>query len=137
MIMPSRPKVFLQEGWVIANHILVSFHVAFISSVLALPPTEVLTGEVLRFIFVSPETLVSALFMYISFHTAIALHEMGHWITAAKLNALNDASQESAMKILRAAPFGRWLGLLRVFALAPYGKAPGIRASEYSRRPGN
>ena len=27
----------LHEGWVIANHILVSFHVAFISSVLALP----------------------------------------------------------------------------------------------------
>ena len=30
-------RAMLQEGWVIANHILVSFHVAFISSVLAVP----------------------------------------------------------------------------------------------------
>ncbi|MBP2681891.1 MAG: hypothetical protein H6Q78_1754, partial [Candidatus Krumholzibacteriota bacterium] len=27
----------LERGWVIANHILVSFHVAFISSVLCIP----------------------------------------------------------------------------------------------------
>ena len=53
---------FLQEGWVIANHILVSFHVAFISSVLVLPSAAGTKSDVLRFIFVSPETLVSALF---------------------------------------------------------------------------
>jgi len=125
----------LQEGWVIANHILVSFHVAFISSVLALPDHSVLRGEVLKFIFVSPETIVSALFMYITFHTAVALHEMGHWMTAAKLNALNDTSQEYAIKILRAAPRDRWLGLLRVFAMAPYGKAPGIKFEKLNYYP--
>jgi len=64
---PTSPA--LQEGWVIANHILVSFHVAFISSVLVLPDASILRGAVLRFIFLSPETLVSALFMYITFHT--------------------------------------------------------------------
>jgi hypothetical protein len=133
--LPPRSNALLQEGWVIANHILVSFHVAFISSVLALPPTEIFKGEVLKFIFLSPETIVSALFMYISFHAAIALHEMGHWMTAAKLNALNDASQEYAMKIVRAAPFKRWLGLLRVFALAPYGKAPGIKVEKLNYYP--
>jgi enolase/phosphoenolpyruvate synthase/pyruvate phosphate dikinase len=133
--LPPRSNALLQEGWVIANHILVSFHVAFISSVLALPPTEIFKGEVLKFIFLSPETIVSALFMYISFHAAIALHEMGHWMTAAKLNALNDASQGNAMKILRAATFGRWTGLLRVFALAPYGKAPGIKVEKLNYYP--
>jgi len=120
---------------VIANHILVSFHVAFISSVLALPPTEIFKGEVLKFIFVSPETIVSALFMYISFHAAIALHEMGHWMTAAKLNALNDASQRGAMEILRAAPLKRWMGLLRVFLLTPYGRAPGIKVEKLNYYP--
>jgi hypothetical protein len=131
--LPNHPcRSFLQEGWVIANHILVSFHVAFISSVLTLPTTEILKGDVLKFIFVSPETFVSALFLYISFHSCIALHEMGHWMTAARLSALNDTSQDYAMKILRAAPIERWMGLVRVFALAPYGKAPGIKFEKFN-----
>jgi hypothetical protein len=117
----------LQEGWVIANHILVSFHVAFISSVLALPASEIMKGEVLRFIFVSPETIVSAIFMYISFHAAIALHEIGHYLTAARLSALNESSQRDAERLLRASPIARFSGLFRVFLLAPYGKAVGIK----------
>lgn len=132
---PKVGRAFLQEGWVIANHILVSFHVAFISSVLALPSVEIFKGEVLKFIFVSPETIVSAIFMYISFHCGIALHEMGHWMTAAKLNALNDSSQDYAIKLLRSAPREKWMGLLRVFALAPYGKAPGIKREKLNYYP--
>ncbi|MDH3197173.1 MAG: hypothetical protein OEO21_02940, partial [Candidatus Krumholzibacteria bacterium] len=120
-------RAFLQEGWVIANHILVSFHVAFISSVLALPAAEIFRTDVLKFIFVSLETLVSALFLYISFHTCIALHEMGHWWTAAKLNALNAESQQAALRILRGSPGARVAGLVRVFVLAPFGKARGIK----------
>ncbi|NOR11639.1 MAG: hypothetical protein GQ545_00100, partial [Candidatus Aminicenantes bacterium] len=111
----------------IANHILVSFHVAFISSVLALPTVEILKGEVLKFIFLSPETIFSALFMYISFHTGIALHEMGHFLTAAKLKALNDNSQEAADRLLKGSALQRFLGLIRIFLLAPYGKAIGIK----------
>ena len=62
----------MQEGWVIANHILVSFHVAFISSVLAIPETAATKEAVLHFIFLSPETIISALFTYLVFHAAIA-----------------------------------------------------------------
>ena len=87
----SHLRSSLQEGWVIANHILVSFHVAFISSVLALPAAAIFKAEVLRFIFTSWETLVSALFMAITFHVGISLHELGHFIAAARLNALNEA----------------------------------------------
>lgn len=119
--------MFLQEGWVIANHILVSFHVAFISSVLALPAVEILKGEVLKFIFFSPETIFSALFMYISFHSGIALHEMGHFIKAAKLHALNDSSQEAANQIFKGNALQRFLGWIRIFLLAPYGRATGIK----------
>lgn len=122
----GRPPL-LQEGWVIANHILVSFHVAFISSVLALPATEIFKGEVLKFIFVSPETLVSALFMYITFHTGVALHEIGHYLTAAKLSALNDTSQRAAERWLHGSFATRAFFVLRVFVLAPYGKASGIK----------
>jgi enolase len=121
------PPAFLQEGWVIANHILVSFHVAFISSVLALPSAEILKGEVLEFIFVSPETVISALFMYISFHTGVALHEMGHFLTAAKLNALNDSSQEASGRILKGKICRRIFGFLHIFLRTPFGKAAGIK----------
>jgi len=126
-------RVLLQEGWVIANHILVSFHVAFISSVLSLPQFSHLTdlslikGEVLKFIFFSPETVVSALFMYLSFHVGIAVHELGHFRTAARLTALNEKSQQAVDRIVgRPLPI-RVLNLLRLFLLAPYGKAQGIR----------
>ncbi len=120
-------RTFLQEGWVIANHILVSFHVAFISSVLALPSISIPKDEILRFIFVSPETIVSAIFMYISFHSGIALHEIGHFITAARLNALNKGPQEEADRFLKGSLSGRLRYVARLFVLAPYGKAFGIK----------
>ncbi len=117
----------LQEGWVIANHILVSFHVAFISSVLALPATSILKWEVLKFVFVSPETLVSAVFMGVSFHLGIALHEMGHFLTAARLNALNDSVLPEVKQRLEAPWPSRWLFYLTMIARIPYGAAPGVK----------
>ncbi len=121
----TRPRLY--EGWVIANHILVSFHVAFISSVLALPATAVLKGEVLRFIFVSYETLISALFLYASFHTGIAIHEMGHLLTAARLNALKESVLAEIKSRLGGSLLQRVAFYARLFLLAPYGRAIGIR----------
>ena len=123
----DRPGANLQEGWVIANHILVSFHVAFISSVLALASTEVHKAEVLRFIFASPETIVSAIFLYISFHTGIALHEIGHCLKAARLSALNEPALSEITLELSKTSSARFFFYLRLFLLAPYGKAPGIK----------
>jgi hypothetical protein len=116
----------LQEGWVIANHILVSFHVAFISSVLSLPPSAVAKWEVLRFVFASPETLVSTAFMYLSFHLAVALHEMGHFLTAARLNALDERALAHAKeRLARPLPL-RWLYYLDLFVKIPLGTALGV-----------
>ena len=89
-LKPVKGRAFLQEGWVIANHILVSFHVAFISSVLAIPDEAATREAVLRFIFLSPETIISTLFTYAVFHTAISMHELGHFLEAARLRALTD-----------------------------------------------
>jgi enolase len=127
MNFPTREKQFLQEGWVIANHILVSFHVAFISSVLAIPGDGATRAEVLRFIFFSPETLVSALFTYLVFHSAIALHELGHFLEAARLRALNDSIQD-AVEAQLAQPFAaRLLYLAGLFLRIPYGHATGVK----------
>jgi enolase/phosphohistidine swiveling domain-containing protein len=117
----------LQHGWVIANHILVSFHVAFISSVLALPSDSLFKGEVLGFIFASPETVVSAAFMYASFHCGVALHEMGHFVTAARLNALNEAILEDVQREIRKPLPARMGFYARQFLLVPYGRAVGVK----------
>jgi len=123
----TSPRSSLQEGWVIANHILVSFHVAFISSILVLPAAAVLKADVLRFVFASWETVVSALFMAISFHAGIALHELGHFITAARLNALNEPVATDAREQLDRPFFGRLLFLIGMFLRIPSGKAPGVK----------
>jgi len=117
----------LQEGWVLANHILVSFHAAFISSVLVLPSIDVSKDQVLRFIFASPETLVSAVFVYVSFHVGIAVHEIGHFLTAARLNALNDSVADRVRADLNRRGIARWFYLATLFALAPWGRATGIK----------
>jgi len=117
----------LLEGWVIANHILVSFHVAFISSVLALPAAAIFKADVLRFIFASWETLVSGLFMAITFHVGIALHELGHFITAARLNALNEKVAVEVKPKLDGPFFGRMLFLAGMILRIPFGTAPGVK----------
>ena len=110
----------LLEGWVIANHILVSFHVAFISSVLALPAAAIFKADVLRFIFLSWETLVSALFMAITFHVGIALHELGHFVAAARLNALNEKVAIDVKPKLDRPFFGRMLFLAGMILRIPF-----------------
>jgi len=120
-------RAFLQEGWVIANHILVSFHAAFISSVLAIPGDAASRGEVLRFIFVSGETLVSALFTYLVFHTAIALHELGHFLAAARLRALNDSIQDGVEARLAQPLPARLRYLAGMFLRIPFGRATGVK----------
>ena len=123
----TSPKSYLQEGWVIANHILVSFHVAFISSVLAIPDSAASREAVLHFIFLSPETIVSAIFTYMVFHTAISLHELGHFLEAARLRALSDSIQDSVEARLAAPPAARMAYLLHLFLLIPYGRAVGVK----------
>ena len=120
-------RSFLQEGWVIANHILVSFHVAFISSVLSIPDSAADRAGVLTYIFASHETLVSAAFTLLVFHAAIALHELGHFLEAAKLRALSDGIQQRVESRLNTPAPLRARYLLRQFLLIPYGRAEGVK----------
>ena len=126
---------YLERGWVIANHKLVSFHAAFISSVLSLPVLELkllaeeganLKLEVLRFMFLSFETIVSLAILYLSWHAAIAIHEMGHFLAAAKLTALNQDSQEKADAILKGGG-GKFGWYANMFLLIPWGRFYGVK----------
>jgi len=130
----GRAAGYLDRGWVIANHKLVSFHAAFISSVLSLPVAALaekaaaganLKFEVLRFMFLSEETLISLAMLYLSWHVGIAIHEMGHFLTAAKLTALNKDSQEEADRIMQSGGKVGWY--VKMFLLIPWGKFSGVK----------
>ena len=120
----------LERGWVIANHKLVSFHAAFISSVMNLPPTVEGKLATLKFMFLSWETIVSAVIVYLSWHIGIAIHELGHYLTAGKLTALNKTSQEhyDAMKDKSLSAKLPWLA--KTFLLIPWGKFEGVKKDE-------
>ena len=127
---------YLERGWVIANHKLVSFHAAFISSVLSLPAAALATLaanpeaniklEVLKFMFLSWETVVSLIILYLSWHISIAIHEMGHFLTAVKLTALNQDSQEKADAVVQGGG-GKFGWYAKMFLLIPWGKFYGVK----------
>jgi len=126
---------YLERGWVIANHKLVSFHAAFISSVLSLPAAALATAaadpdiniklKVLKFMFWSWETVVSVIILYLSWHIAIAIHEMGHFLTAVKLTALNKDSQAKADAVVQSGNKIGWY--IQMFLLIPWGKFYGVK----------
>jgi len=124
-IPPSR-GAFLEHGWVIANHILVAFHAAFIGSAFSLPGGETFSrGGVLQFMFFSPETFVSLAFWALTYHVAVWWHERGHYWQAVKsltlrADLLADAQAHSH-------GFARVVWELKMFVLAPLGRFPGIK----------
>ena len=117
---------YLERGWVIANHKLVSFHAAFISSVLSVPADVENKFQTLRFMFVSWETIVSLAIWYLSWHIGIAIHEMGHFLEAVKLTALNKDSQEKAEAVVKSGG-GKFGCYAKMFLLIPWGKFYGVK----------
>jgi len=121
---------YLEKGWVIANHKLVSFHAAFISSVMNLPPEVQGKMATLKFMFTSAETITSVIILYLSWHIGIAIHEMGHYFTAAKLTALNKASQEAADSMKDKDFVSKLKWYARMFLTIPWGKFEGVKKDE-------
>ena len=119
-------RALLDKGWVIANHILVSFHVAFISSVLSIPVAISERGEVLKYMFRSTETIISCIFWYMTFHIGIAIHEMGHYIKAVKINALNQELLPEAQAKTEQNALKKTFWYLKMFITIPWGKFTGV-----------
>ncbi len=126
---------YLERGWVIANHKLVSFHAAFISSVLNLPASVEGKMATLKFMFLSMETIVSVIIVYLSWHIAIAIHEMGHYVKAAKLAALNDGSQKSADAMAGKGFAALAIWYAKMFIAIPWGKFEGVKKEEGNYAP--
>jgi enolase len=126
MTVAEKVRQYLHSDHVIANHILVSFHAAFMSSLLNIP-SDLYGTQVLQFVFVSYETLVSAVFWVFVFHAGIAIHEMGHYLSAVRVNALKDDLLPDARRRLSAPLTRRLLWYLRMFLLIPYGAFRGVK----------
>src|SRR5438105_9490445 len=68
---PSDPPR-LDRGWIIANHKLVSFHAAFLTSLLSIPPHVATRFNVLREMFLSVVVVISSLVWSTAWHYHIA-----------------------------------------------------------------
>ena len=58
----------LDRGWIIANHKLVSFHAAFLTSLLSIPLHVASKFAVMREMFLSVEVVISSLIWYAAWH---------------------------------------------------------------------
>jgi enolase len=128
-------RASLDRGWIIANHKLVSFHAAFLTSLLSIPLHVSTKFAVMREMFLSYEVAISALIWYASWHINIAIHEMGHYLTAVKTNNLRPELAGPAEEKLKQATFRRWLWYAEMFVKIPYGRFRGVHKEAGSFHP--
>ena len=126
----------LDRGWIIANHKLVSFHAAFLTSLLSIPLHVASRFDVLRQMFLSVEVVISSLLWYVAWHANIAIHEMGHYLVAVKTNNLRPEFAGPAEQKLKEGFIGRWLWYLEMFVKIPYGAFAGVHKEAGSFHPG-
>ncbi len=115
----------LDRGWIIANHKLVSFHAAFLTSLLSIPLHVASKFDVMRQMFLSVEVVISSLMWYAAWHSNIAIHEMGHYLTAVKTNNLRPELAGPAEQKLKQGLLGRWLVVSRDVREDPLRSLPG------------
>jgi enolase len=132
---PAGDTPRLDRGWIIANHKLVSFHAAFLTSLLSIPLHVVSKFAVMREMFLSVEVVISSLMWYAAWHVNIALHEMGHYLAAVKTNNLRPELAGPAEEKLKQAAVGRWLWYLEMFVKIPYGAFRGVHKEAGSFHP--
>ena len=125
----------LDRGWIIANHKLVSFHAAFLTSLLSIPLHVGSKFAVMREMFLSVEVVISSLIWYAAWHINIAIHEMGHYLSAVKTNNLRPELAGPAQEKLEQGTFGKWLWYLEMFVKIPYGTFQGVHKESGSFHP--
>lgn len=125
----------LDRGWIIANHKLVSFHAAFLTSLLSIPLQVGSKFDVMRTMFLSKEVVISSLMWYASWHINIAIHEMGHYLSAVKTNNLRPELAGPAAEKLQQGTVQRWLWYLEMFVKIPWGAFRGVNKEAGSFHP--
>jgi enolase len=132
---PAQERASLDRGWIIANHKLVSFHAAFLSSLLSISPHVTSRFDVVRQMFLSAEVVISCVMWYVAWHVNIAVHEIGHYLVAVKTNNLRPELAGPADQRLRQPTLQRWLWYLEMFVKIPYGAFTGVNKEAGSYHP--
>jgi hypothetical protein len=125
----------LDRGWIIANHKLVSFHAAFLTSLCSIATNVASRYDVVRQMFLSVEVVISSVIWYCAWHTNIAIHEMGHYLTAVRTNNLRPELAGPAEEKLKQGLWGRMLWYLQMFVTIPYGRFTGVHKEAGSFHP--
>ena len=125
----------LDRGWIIANHKLVSFHAAFLTSLLSISESISSRADVVWQMFFSVETVISAAIWYAAWHANIALHEMGHYLMAVRTNNLRPELLGPAQARMAKGFQARWLFYLELFLKIPWGAAKGVTKEAGSYHP--
>jgi enolase len=125
----------LDRGWIIANHKLVSFHAAFLTSLCSIATNVASRSDVVRQMFLSVEVVISSVIWYCAWHTNIAIHEMGHYLAAVRTNNLRPELAGPAEEKLQQGLLGRWLWYLEMFVKIPYGAFTGVHKEAGSFHP--
>jgi len=136
LIPSTNGGAMLDRGWIIANHKLVSFHAAFLTSLLSIPLHVASRFDVLRQMFLSIEVVISSVMWYVAWHSNIAIHEMGHYLTAVKTNNLRPELAAPAEEKLKQGLLGRLRWYIEMFVKIPYGAFPGVHKESGSFHPG-
>ncbi|MGZ4818265.1 MAG: hypothetical protein ACXVZJ_06550 [Terriglobales bacterium] len=135
-LMPQRRELpGLDRGWIIANHKLVSFHAAFLTSLLSISTSVASRFDVVRQMFLSAEVVISAAMWYLAWHTNIAVHEIGHYLAAVRTNNLRPEFAGPAQEKMKQGFGGRWAWYLEMFIKIPYGKFQGVNKEAGSFHP--
>jgi len=125
----------LDRGWIIANHKLVSFHAAFLTSLLSISTHVLSNFDVIRQMFLSVEVVISSFIWYVAWHSNIAIHEMGHYLAAVRTNNLRPELEGPAEQKLKQGLLCRWLWYLEMFVKIPYGAFRGVNKEAGSFHP--
>jgi enolase len=131
-----KPTPSLDRGWIIANHKLVSFHAAFLTSLLSISTAVRSRFEVVKEMFLGPEVIISAAMWYIAWHTNIAVHEIGHYLAAVKTNNLRPELAGPAEERLKQPLMSRLFWYVEMFLKIPYGTFTGVHKEAGSFHPG-
>ncbi len=126
----TRPKdAFLEKGWVIANHIFMSVHAAFlfpyyIERILASAGVTV-TVNILPQSFLV-EVVTGLAYAFVTFYVAVGWHERGHYLEAVRQITLNNKFLPAAQKRAKQGFLSRLVWNIEMLLKIPIGKFHGI-----------
>jgi hypothetical protein len=130
-VAPPAPLsgALLDKGWVIANHIFMSVHAAFlfpyyIDRILA-------TAHITVHVEILPrsfplEVVTGLIYAFLTFYIAVGWHERGHYLEAVRQLTLNGKYRPDAQRRAKEGLLGRLLWNIQMLLEIPAGRFKGI-----------